>query len=1148
MKKNDWYGLPAGVNFMKLLRMIKLTFFLFVFCVVQVFAVSVYSQGTQLTLNLKNSTIEDVLSRIEQQSNFVFLYNRDVIKVDRSTNIKVEKASIEEVLDKLFIGTNVKYHIMDRQIVLSPEYAEQQAEAIHGRVTDSSGTPLPGVTVVVKGTTQGTITGADGTYSLTNITGDASLVFSFIGMKSQEKSVIGKSVIDVVMEEETIGLEEVVAIGYGTVRKSDLTGSVSSVKSEELKKLPMASIDQGIQGRAAGVQVTNTSGAPGGQVSIRVRGGNSLSSSNEPLYVIDGFPIAAGSMASGYQNTSLANNPLATINPNDIESIEILKDASSAAIYGSRGANGVVLITTKRGKAGKTKVTYDGYIGRQSITDKLDLMDGEEFATMSNIAAANAGLSPIYGGADEKWKEPSYYRENDTDWQDLIFRDALTHSHQIGITGGSDITQYAITGNYFGQEGIVLNSDFNRGSIRANFDSKVSDWVSVGTSFTASRTFSDLTTSESDGSNNSGVINGAIAVPPTMSVYNEDGTYTTINQTPYGVTTGNPYALAKLAKDKSTIDRVLANVDIKFDLGMLVNGLTLDIRGGTDYSDSFRDIYYPSTVYYGESAGGVAAKSWNRSTSYLNENILSYQTRIGEHAINAVAGLTLQSFQYSGGQSIVSGFVNDILEDSSMGAASTTVSVPTSWKNKSTMASWLGRVNYNYREKYLLTITGRADGSSKFGANNKWGFFPSAAVAWRLSEENFMTNANIDNLKLRASYGLTGNQDFGSYASLASLSQYSYNLGGTKATGFAPNKIPNPDLKWEKTSTLDLGFDFGVLDNRLNINFDYYRKKTKDLLWNVTIPLSTGFSSIFSNHGSLENWGIEATVSYDLINKKRAGAFTWSTSLMYSMNRNKVVSLPGITPGRTASLSGHLKLDGSWLEEGYPVGVWKYYVYDGVFENQAMLDETIVNAQGKTVPKHPKSVTTDGLGSPKFKDLNQDGVIDKEDWAIIGDPNPDFIFSWTNNFTYKNFDLNIFINGSYGNDILNMTRGESAQVSPFASQRKSMLNYWTPTNMNTNIPAPRISPHPNLVLSSWMIEDGSYLRLKNIELGYRIPIKKSIESLRVYVSAQNLFTITDYSGYDPEVNSEGQSNLQLGVDWNSYPVSRMFTVGVNLAL
>ncbi|MDR2679381.1 MAG: TonB-dependent receptor [Tannerella sp.] len=1049
---------------------------------------------------------------------------------------------------KKIIGLLRKRAVLMSVFLLSTTaiFAQQK---ITGVVRDALNDPLAGVTVTIKGTTKGTVTDITGAYTIEVAGSNSVLEFTYIGFVPQQITAGNQTVINVTMEEDTRALEEIVVVGYGTVKKSDLTGSVSSIKSEELQKLPMTSLDQGIQGRAAGVQVVSASGAPGAQISIRVRGGNSLSSGNGPLFVIDGFPIAAGSMASAYQSGSLANNGMATINPNDVESIEILKDASATAIYGSRGANGVVLITTKRGKTGKTKVSYDGYFGVQNITKKMDMMNGEEFATMSNIAAANAGLAPLYGGADEKWKDPSYYRNNSTDWQDLIFREALMHNHQVSINGGSESTQFAITGNYFDQEGIVINSDLKRASLRANVDTKLSHWVTVQTSLTAGRTFSNVAFSEGDGGGTAGgVINGALALPPTMYVYNDDGSLSTMNQTPYGTTTGNPYGLAKLSKDYSTIDRVMANVSVKFNLNMILKGLGLEIRGGTDYSNAFRDVYYPSTVLQGESFNGVASKSWNRSTSYLNENLLTYSARIGDHSINATGGLTLQTFEYLGGQSTVSGFVNDLLEDNSMGSAGVVMGVPSSWRNTPRQASWLGRINYNYADRYLVTLTGRADGSSKFGANNKWGFFPSAAVAWRVSEEAFMEDADwLNNLKLRVSYGLAGNQEFSNFASLASLAQYSYNLGGVKATGFAPNKIPNSNLKWETTSTFDAGLDFGMFNNRLTLTADFYNKNTDNLLWDVSIPLSSGFGSIFSNNGTIRNWGIELGLNYDLITNNNPGAFTWNTGLMYSMNRNKVVSLPDFTPGRPGGyLSGHLRVDGSWLEEGYPVGIWNYYVYDGVFETQEMLDATIVNSSGETVAKHPKALTNDGLGSPKFKDLNQDGKIDREDWAIIGDPNPDFIFSWTNNFSYKNFDFNIFINGSYGNDILQLGRGEYAMIVPSSSQRRDMLNYWTPTNTQTNIPAPRTAAHAYLPLSSWMIEDGSYIRLKNVVLGYRFPIKKSIESLRLYMSAQNLLTLTDYSGFDPEVSSKGGSNLQPGVDWNPYPVSRVFTLGVNI--
>lgn len=1125
---------------------------LFLICsVVQAFATNSYSQSTTLTLQLKNVSIEEVLNRIEEQSEFRFLYNKDLVNVTKKVSISSDKKEVTDILNYLFKGEDVAFIISDRQIVLnrkSDHSIAQQSIKLTGVVKDTYGEPVIGANVVEKGTTNGTITDANGTFSL-QVQPRTSLIVSYIGYREKEIPVGSGKALSITLEEDTRMLDEVVVVGYGTVKKSDLTGSVSSIKAEELKKLPMTSLDQGIQGRAAGVQVTNTSGAPGGQVSIRVRGGNSLKSSNEPLYVIDGFPISAGAVADGNGSSTLATNPMATLNPNDIESIEILKDASAAAIYGSRGANGVVLITTKRGRSGKAKVTYDGYAGFQSVAKKLDFMSAEEFAIMANEGAANEGKNPIYGGADPKWKAPAEYRGGGTDWQSLIFRNAITHNHQVGISGGNEVTKFAISGGYFNQEGVIINSNFTRGSVRANVDTKVSSWIDAGLSFTASRTFSNLSSSEGDGGgSSSGAVNGAIVVPPTMPVYNEDGSFTTLSTAPYSAAIGNPYATALLSKDQSNVDRVFANAFVKFNLSMLLKGLAVEVRGGTDYSNASRDVYYPSTVLVGQGKAGVASKGYRSSTSYLNENLVTYQNSFGKHSVNFVGGLTLQSFQDKSSRTVTAGFVNDILEDNSIGAAAGIDGMPRSGRSASTQVSWLGRIGYNYAERYLLTLTGRADGSSKFGKSNKWGFFPSIAGAWRVSEESFMKEQEaVDNLKIRLSYGITGNQNLGSYNSLSSLGQYNYTIGEVKGTGFAPSKIPNSDLKWETTSTFDAGLDIGFLDNQLNLTFDYYNKQTKDLLWDVTIPNSSGFGSIFKNHGELENWGVEASISYDLITGKKESDFTWSTTLMYSMNRNKVVSLPGITPGRTGNLSGHLKIDGSWIEEGYPVGIWYNYKYDGVFQNQEQLNATIVNDKGETVAKHPKSINTDGLGSPKFEDVNKDGKIDKNDWQIIGDPNPDFILSWSNNFTYKNFDLTLFFNGVFGNDVLDLTRGESAVCTPFGNQRKEMLGRWTPENPTSNIPAARVAIHPNLLQSSYLIQDGSFVRLKNVVLGYRFKFNKGIESLRIYASAQNLFTITGYKGFDPEVNSKGQNNLQQGIDYNAYPLSRTYMFGLNIA-
>ncbi len=1120
-----------------------------------VFALFICSSTTfgQVTVNVQNQTIKQTLRNIEHSTVYKFFYSDQLTDLNKKVSLSVKNQTIEVTLSKLFSDTQLSYtrkennqFVIFMKSTTSSSSRQDNEHRVSGVVKDEKGEPIIGANVIEKGTTNGMITDADGKFVIW-LPVKSVLQISYIGYVSQEIRVTNKNTLDVIMKEDTKILDEVVVVGYGTMKKSDLTGSISSIKAEELEKMPMTSLDQGIQGRAAGVQVTSSNGAPGGVVSIHIRGGNSLKSSNEPLYVIDGFPVSGGEAAGGY-SSSLATNPLATINPSDIESIEILKDASSASIYGSRGSNGVILITTKRGKAGKPKVTYDGYVGVQNIANKLDMMTAEEYATFANEAATNSGSAIIYGGSDSQWKAPSEYHNGGIDWQDMIFRSAMMHNHQISIVGGaSDKTTFAVSGNYYGQDGIIINSDLKRGSLRSNIDSQVSSWIKMGLSFTATRTKTNYTTSEGDGGGSSaGVVNGALSYVPTMPMYNNDGSYTTLSTAPNTLSIGNPYATALLTKDLSSIDRVLANAYVKFDFGRYLKGLAFEIKGGTDYSDALREGYRPSTTYAGQSTGGSASKATRSFVSYLNENLLTYQNQFGKHKVDFVGGLTLQSFLTKTTQSQASGFLNDLLEDNNMESASNTPTT-SSGKSKSTQASWLGRINYNYAERYLLTLTARADGSSKFGKNNKWGFFPSIAGAWRISEESFMQKQKtLSNLKLRASYGLTGNQDISSYSSIASLNTYNYTIGDAKSIGFAPSKIPNYDLKWETTSTIDVGADFGFLKNRLNLTIDYYYKRTWNMLMDATIPSTSGFGSILSNVGKMQNKGLEVSLSYDLISSSKKDGFNWNTSLMYASNRNKVLDLAGTTPGYTATLSSHQKISGSWLEEGYPVGIWYDYAYDGVYQIQDQLDETIVNSAGESVLKYPKAQKSDGLGSPKFKDVNQDGKITSDDRMVIGDPNPDFIFSWTNNFTYKNFDLSIFLNGSYGNDIINLQRGEIATCTTQANQRRAILDHWSTSNPTSNTPKATLTIHPYLLQSDYLIEDGSYVRLKNITLGYRFNLHKVIESVRVYASAQNLFTITGYSGFDPEVNSQGQSNLQLGVDWNAYPSSRSYLFGINL--
>jgi len=1136
MKKNYESGIGICQIPKKLLRIMKLTVFLLIVFTVHVSA-TVYSQNTKLSLNLQNSSVKYVLEQIEAQTKCRFIYSNESINMDRKVNLHVENKTVKDILDVLFSDAGIKYVITNKNLILinpldkneltdfSTQTLQQQNRTLKGRVTDSQGQPLPGVTVVVKGTTTGAITDSEGKYSLPQVPGDATLLFSFMGMRSQEITVSGKTSISIAMKEESIGLEEVIAIGYGTVKKSDLTGSVSSIKAEDLQKLPVTSFDQAIQGRAAGVQVTQASSAPGGKVLIRVRGGNSLSSSNEPLYVVDGYPISAGTSAGG---SGAGQNPLATLNTSDISSIEILKDASATAIYGARGANGVVLITTKRGQIGKTQVTFDGYSGIQQIANKLDMMNAREFAELVNEARTNDGLGVAFPNSSDLYNfpDPTSLGEG-VDYQDEIFRSAPIHSYNLGISGGNESVRYAFGGSYFGQTGIVEGTDFNRASFRTNIDSKISDKLTVSTNLTASHVWSNIGFSEGDGGNNAGVVNSAILMPPTVPVKQADGSYTLMNPTPGGSTIQNPVPIAKLATNYQEIDRILGSV---FATWKIINDLSFKVTFGTDMSSANRSVYWPTETVIGYNANGSASQSNRKMASYLNENILTYDRSIGNHSFNVTGGFTWQTFHNSFFSAAATNFPTDVYGADNMDAG-TTYSMPNSEKEKSQLASLLGRINYIYKGRYYLTLTGRADGSSKFGANNKWAFFPSVATAWRISEEDFMNPYSvISNLKLRASYGKTGNQDIANYQSLARMGTMNYSFNGMLNSGVGPNNIPNPDLKWETTSTTDVGIDLGAFENRLTMVVDYYYKKTTDLLWNISTPQTIGFSSIFKNIGSIENKGLEVSIGGDIF----AGKFNWNSQVNWSRNRNKVLDIPGYTPSTQGSLSGHLKVNGSWLEPGMPVGVWNLLKYDGVFQDQAQLEAG------------PRSSTNDKLGAARFVDKNKDGAINyTDDRMIVGDPNPDFIFCWSNSFEYRGFDLTVYMQGSYGNDIINVQRAETNVSGPWGNQRREILNRWTATNTNTDVSRARVTVDPLLLQSSWLIEDGSYLRVKTITLGYTFTKLKFTNSLRLYVTGQNLITLTDYTGFDPEVNSQGNSNLQMGVDYNAYPAAKALIFGVS---
>ena len=987
-----------------------------------------------------------------------------------------------------------------------------QNQNITGKVTGQDGEVLPGVSILVKGTTTGTATNAEGVFTIA-APASSTLVFSFIGYVSEEVPVNGRNQINVALVSDLKALEEVVVVGYGTQKRSDLTGSVASVSAKEIRAVPVTGIGQALQGRAAGVQVTQTSNAPGGGVSIRVRGGNSILGGNEPLYVIDGFPV---------YNESGAN-----LNPNDIESMEILKDASATAIYGSRGANGVVIITTKRGKAGQNRVEFETYLGVQQVQKTIPLLNATEYALLVNEAQANA--TPV---------RPPVFTEEEiagfgegTNWQEEIFRKAPMQNYQLTVSGGTDKTRYAISGNYLNQQGVILNSKFDRASFRFNFDHKLNDRIGIGTSVNLTRSRNNAIPTDADGGTNATVVYGALNFSPTQPVYNPDGSLVVFN-TPGRIQIGSPVAQALGTSDLTAQSRLIGSVFADFKI---LEGLTFRTSLGADVSFTKRSEYISRNTSVGVQLGGRGIITNDQSNTWLNENTLTYLKSLGGvHHFTFLAGYTMQGFRFERARASAQGFANDILTYENIGSASTAL-VPLSEAREWQLNSYIGRVNYDYASKYLLTATIRADGSSRFGSGNKWAAFPSASVAWRVSEEPFLKNNPVLNeLKLRVSYGSSGNQEIPTYRSLALLAAQNANFNNTVAIGTGPDRVANPDLRWETTWQSNVGVDVGLWNNRLSLTADYYNKKTVDLLLDVPLPYITGYATATQNLGSLRNRGVELGINSNNL----TGGFKWSTNFNIAANRNKVLELGGQTEFAAGESSGHLQLPNSGVVRvGQPIGLFNGYQTDGIFQNQAEVD---ASAQKTAKP-----------GDRRYVDQDGNGVLNAQDRVILGYAQPKFFGGLTNTFSYKGVELSIFMQGTSGNSIFNVNRFELESLTGVSNQSREVLGRWTPENPSTTIPRANAVGN-SYVISSRQVEDGSYLRVRNINLAYTLPAalvgKIKLYSVKVYVSAQNWITFTNYSGYDPEVSRFGQNALSLGTDYGSYPANKMVLAGLNISL
>jgi TonB-linked SusC/RagA family outer membrane protein len=997
-------------------------------------------------------------------------------------------------------------------LVLATLVGQAQAPrttTITGRVTDAgTNDGLPGANVVVKGAQQGTTTNANGQYTLTVNDATATLTFSSIGYITQEVPVSNRSSIDIALKADDRSLNEVVVVGYGTQRKIETTGSIASIKAADLVQTPVVNVAQGIQARVAGVQIVQNSGAPGGNVSVRIRGTNSINGTSEPLYIVDGIQISNG---GGLTEIS----PLSTINPNDIESVEVLKDASATAIYGSRAANGVVLITTKRGKSGRTSVSYESYYGVQKVSKTIPVLNAAQFAQLENEAFKN-----------NYYANPASLGEG-VNWQSLVFRQAPIQNHQLTVNGGSEKTQLALSLNYFNQEGVIINSGFERYSLRLNVDHRVSDRIKIGTSILGSYSINKGvpygTTSLGDGDFiTSSIIGAALGAPPNLQPYRPDGTLFPFGEQANGQyrEVANPLGLAAI-KNQIGIQRTLANLYGEVNL---FQGLTYRASFNVDLQNSLRNTYSPRSIVNAADLNdnsGSGAKINANNMVMLHESILTYSRTLAQHHTLKFTGVFATQSNLANGNTInATGFPNDATQNEALQLALTrTVS---SSRTKERLDSYLGRINYGYKDRYFLDLTARADGSSKFGANHKYGFFPAVSAAWRIIEESFLKNVGwLSDLKLRASYGLTGNAGgINPYQSLATVSSSGsdYQFNHTYLTGINPSGIANPDLRWEKSTQANLGLDLSLLNNRLSFVVDVYSKKTRDLLYIKTLPLSSGYGSITGNFASLENKGVELAANARILE----GALRWDVSANATINRNKVLDLDGGTTKERFVTTYSI------LSVGQPLGLFKTYVFDGI------------NQTGETIlPGY------DGrLGGHKVKDLNGDGVISAADQTVTGNPNPKFIFGFSTNLAYKNFDLSGFFSGTQGNDIFNQAR--FAFETPLGQRNlyAGTANRWSPTNPSQEYASAALGNR--LPVSSRFVEDGSYLRCKNITLGYTLPKVKGIQRIRVYASGNNLFTITNYTGFDPEVNTYAGSNTVIGVDNLVYPPARSFLGGLQV--
>ncbi len=1118
-----------------------------------------------ISLQAESVDIKNVLNTIARQANVKFVYSSNTIQSDRRVTVDARNDRLSRVLDNLLTPLHISYEVVGNRILLrrlapdkvsiqpinslsipvNPFPLEQQ---VTGIVTDENGAALPGVSIVVKGSQRGATTDQDGKYRLVipdGVSRPVTLVFSFVGYASQEVMPGTQTTLNVTLVSDNKLLSEVVVVGYGQQNRKELTGAVASLSTKTIQDQPVPNIVEGMAGRLPGVLVQQVSGAPGSSPSIKVRGFGSISAGNGPLIVIDGQPLSSGALTN--------QSGLNLINPTDIEKIDILKDASATAIFGSRGSNGVVMISTKRGKSGRSRISFDYYTGIQEVSKRMSVLNAQQFADFNKEASNNAYLERVTGAqaSDPNSVRPAGQRYRyprgefagidfdnpaslqNYDYQDMIFRKAPISSYQLSGSGGTEKVQYMLSGNYLKQDGIIGNSGIDRYTFRSNVDAQLADNVKVGMSISPSFTFQRNVRSDGHWADN-GVINAALSQVPIIPVYQADGvTYNSqasISGTYDWPGITNPVANMNAVDNKQTNLKLLGNTYLELKIW---NALRYRGTVGGDINYFRQNIFNPSTLPINQflpPSPNSATSSTNQTINWVTNHVLSYDHTIGtSHFLSALVGMEAQKNDFESNTINANSFPNDIVRTLNAG----TITGGNSQREQWTLASYFGRVNYNYKDRYIFNASVRRDGSSRFGQNKRYGIFPSASVGWRVTEEPFMRAVPVvSELKFRASYGLSGNNAFNNYGAIGTLSTDNYVLGNALANGLATGTIGNDNLTWEKSTQTDIGVDIGLLRDRIFLVIDYYSRITTDLLLSVQVPTLTGFSSATRNIGKVQNRGMEFALS----TRNLVGALTWSTDFNVSFNRNKVLALG---PTGDAIRSGTGVGETNITVIGKPLGNFFGFQQLGVFKDQADLDS------------YPHDATA-RPGDVKFADVNNDGKITADDRTILGNNQPDFIYGMTNTLSYKGIDFSVVVQGVQGGQILNLSRRFFENLEGGANQISTVLDRWRSPQEPGNGIVPRANQRTtgnnNAVSSRW-IENATYFRVRNITLGYNLPKtlvqRVKAQSLRVYAGVQNAFTSTKYLGYNPEVSGY-ENALTGGVDYGSYPLARTYTVGLNL--